>query len=95
MYFWCIFCLFSWYFPEPVHLVFSGACSRLLYNELLWGWDEAKERHEEFQRTDDLAVLGLDASIDVKSRLLELRKAAYGCCAARADVFSPSFVFGH
>ena len=52
------------------------AYQRLLYNELLRGWDEAKARHEEFQRTD-LAMLGLDASVDVKARLLQLRKVAY------------------
>ena len=53
------------------------AYQRHLYNELLREWDEAKARHDEFQRNDDLAMLGLDASIAIKARLLQLRKVAY------------------
>ena len=50
---------------------------RMLYRELLKDWKRAKDRNDDFEETDVMAMIGLDPHSEIRSKLLALKKEAY------------------
>ena len=69
--------LWGWALGPTVLATLGWVYQRWMYQKMMKEWEHAALEHAAFEKTDAMAMTGLDAQFDTRSKLLGLKKDAY------------------